>query len=258
MERVTQTRTSIGVLVLHKTLDILEVIRDAPEGLTLAELARLASLPKATVYRILNTLEGRGYLDRTGVGRYRVTNKLLDMQRSLPIEQIIIRGAQPHVIALVAECTETVNLGVLEAGEVAVIHTLESPLAVRMSSKIGNRRFLHSTALGKVLLSGLPDREVLRLLRLKGQPRMTPNTIVTTPALLAELKKVREQGYAVDDQEHELEGRCLGAPIVDFHGNVLAALSISSPVFRMDPARVARLAVTLRQTCAAISRSIHI
>jgi DNA-binding IclR family transcriptional regulator len=87
---------------------------------------------------------------------------------------------------------------------------------------------------------------------------MTPNTIVTTPALLAELKKVREQGYAVDDQEHELEGRCLGAPIVDSHGNVLAALSISSPVFRMDRARVERLAVTLRKTCAAISRSIHI
>lgn len=246
-----------GVRVLHKTLDILETIKATESGFRLADLARKVELPKATVYRILMTLEGRGYLDRSPDGNYRMAKKLFDLQRAAPIEQVLSRVAQPLMERLVASCKETVNLGLLDAGEVVVINTVESPQAVRMSSKIGNRRFLHSTALGKVMLAGLMDKEVKRLLRLKGTPKLTDETITSKADVLAEVQKVRQEGWALDNQENELEGRCIGAPVMGPSGQVLAALSISGPVFRMSMERAHSLVGELKGICEEISRGVR-
>ncbi len=246
-----------GIRVLHKTLDILETIKEHDSGIGLADLARAANLPKATVYRILNTLEGRGYLDRTSDGSYRVARKLFALQRLQPIEQVLNTAAQPIMQRLVDSCKQTVNLGILDAGEVIVINTLESPQAVRMSSKIGNRRHLHTTALGKVLVAGLPAKERLRLIRLKGLPKLTPRTLLLQEQVLAEFENVRQQGYSLDNQENEMEGRCIGAPILGPGDRVFAAMSISSPVFRMDMDRVLSLVPQLQQACEEISRAIH-
>jgi IclR family transcriptional regulator, KDG regulon repressor len=245
-----------GVRVLHKTLDILEVIKSRDAGYRLADLARAVDLPKATVYRILTTLEGRGYLDRATDGNYRMARKLFDLQRSVSIEQILSRVAQPVMEQLVASSKETVNLGILDAGEVVVLNTVESPQAVRMSSKIGNRRHLHSTALGKVFLAGLPDKEFLRLIRMKGLTKLTPHTLTTKAEMIAEIERVRRQGWALDNQENEIEGRCIGAPILGPDGCVLAALSISGPVFRMDLARAKSLVAELKARCAEISEAV--
>jgi IclR family KDG regulon transcriptional repressor len=249
----TGTTETSGVLVLHKTLDILENIKDKPVGVKLSDLARAVDMPKATVYRILATLESRGFLDRGEDGGYRMARKLFDLQQRHPIEQILNRVAPPRMEELAKSCRETVNLGILDGGEVVVINTVESPQTIRMSSKVGNRRSIHSTAIGKVLLAALPEKEMLRLLRLKGLPRLTPYTKVSRVALLAELDRIRERGYAIDDQENELDGRCIGAPVLGPDGRVVAALSISGPVFRMDLNRTRSLAPKLKQACAAIS-----
>jgi IclR family KDG regulon transcriptional repressor len=253
----TETVDSGGVRVLHKTLDILETIKSTESGYKLADLARKVALPKATVYRILTTLEGRGYLDRASDGSYRVGKKLFDMKRTVPIEQIVQRVAQPCMERLVTSCKETVNLGILDAGEVVVINTVESPQAVRMSSKIGNRRHLHSTALGKVLLAGLNDKEVQRLLRLKGTPKLTGQTLVSRLGVMAEVQKVRQQGWALDNQENEIDGRCIAAAIVGPDERVVAALSVSGPVFRMDMARARALVAELRGVCVEISHAVR-
>jgi IclR family transcriptional regulator, KDG regulon repressor len=242
-----------GVLVLHKTLDILENIKDNPLGIKLSDLARAVDMPKATVYRILATLESRGFLDRGEDGGYRMARKLFDLQQRHPIEQILNRVAPPQMEDLAKSCRETVNLGILDGGEVVVINTVESSQTIRMSSKVGNRRCLHTTAIGKVLLAALPEKEMLRLIRLKGLPRLTPHTIVSRTAVIAELDRVRERGYSIDNQENELDGRCIGAPVLGPDGRVVAALSISGPVFRMDLARARSLAPSLKQACAAIS-----
>ncbi|HTP88390.1 MAG TPA: IclR family transcriptional regulator [Bryobacteraceae bacterium] len=246
-----------GVLVLHKTLDILEILRERDAGCTLADVARASELPKATVYRILATLEQRGYLDRGPDGEYRLARKMFDLERRDALEETLLRAARPLIGVLVASCRETVNLGILDAGEVVVIHTVESPLTVRMSSKVGNRRHLHSTALGKVLLAALPEKEAMRLVRMKGLTRLTGNTIATQPALLAELRRVRRRGWAIDNQENETDGRCIGAPIAGPHEAVVAALSISGPEFRMDMARAKALAPELKRACARISEAMR-
>ena len=140
------------VLVLHKTIDPLDALREAADGLSLTGLSALTAMPKPTVYRMLATLESHGYLERTSKSDYRISRKLFEAPRDTTV------------------CHETLNLGVLDGGEVLVVETVESQQAVRMSSKIGHRRYPHSTALGKALIADLPQRDVLRLARGQGLP----------------------------------------------------------------------------------------
>jgi DNA-binding IclR family transcriptional regulator len=247
-----------GVQVLHKTLDILETIKTSPAGIGLAELTRIVEMPKPTVFRILVTLEGRGYLNRREDGRYWLTQKLFDLQRDISIEQQLNRAAQPVMEKLVETCKETVNLGLLDGGEVVVINTLESPQAVRMTSKIGHRRYLHTTGLGKILLAGLADKEVERLIKIKGLPPLTPHSITSEKALMSEIRRVRSQGYALDNQENELEGRCIAAAIRGPNDSTLAALSISGPVFRTNLDRLRSFLNDLQAACESIAGGMNI
>ena len=245
-----------GIKVVHKTLDVLEILKTSDAAIGLAELTRAVGLPKPTVFRIVTTLESRGYLDRDSEGRYRVARKLQETYRDASLEQRLIGAARPVMEKLVQFCKETVNLGVQDGGEVVVIATLESPQAVRMSSKVGNRRYLHSTALGKVLLGGMADKEILRLVRMKSLPRLTPKTITSESALFAEIARVRRLGYGGDNQENELDGRCIAGPITDASRTVVAALSISGPVHRMDTSHLRSLVPALRRSCETISKAL--
>jgi IclR family transcriptional regulator, acetate operon repressor len=255
--RAGDSKEIAGVRVLHKTLDILEILKSRDAGYTLADLTRSVALPKATVYRILATLEKRGYLDRSPGNAYRLAARMFDLQRQDSLEQTLNRVAQPVMEHLVETYKETVNLGVLNAGEVVVINTVESRLGVRMASKIGNRRHLHTTALGKCFLAGLADKEIARMVRVKGLPRFTEKTITTKAGLMAEIARVRRAGYAIDNQENELDGRCIGAPVADQEGRVLAAVSISGPTFRMEMSRVKSLAPALKTACAEIAEAVR-
>lgn len=245
-----------GVQVLHKALDVLEALRGGQDGVSLAELSARVAMPKPTVYRIVATFESRGYIDRSGGGACRLSRKLLELHGEGFSEQSIIEAARPAMAELVRTCKETVNLGVLDAGEVVVIETMESPQAVRMSSKIGNRRYPHSTALGKVLLAGMPDKDVERHLRAKGMPAFTQNTLTTEEALLTELNKVRAQGYALDNRENEEDGRCVAAPIIGPGKRVVASISISGPLPRMTVTRAKSLARNLCLVCKEVGQRL--
>jgi DNA-binding IclR family transcriptional regulator len=243
------------VRVLQKTLDILETLKKDKNGISLADLSRTVGMPKATVYRILATLEIRGYLDRNADAGYKISGKFFALQRDLSPEQELLRVAPAIMERLAAECRETINLGTLDGGEVVVIATVESPQTVRMASKVGNRRCLHTTGLGKVLLASMADQPIRRLIQLKGLPRLTANSIATQTGLLAEIHKIRKQGYAVDNQENEMEGRCIAVQIPDLVG-MDAALSISGPVFRMDMRRLRSLVPMLRKACEDIAEAL--
>jgi DNA-binding IclR family transcriptional regulator len=248
-------RPVAGVQVLHKTIDLLDVLRGSDDGLSLAALSAQSKIPKPTAYRILSTLESRGYLERSATAVYRVSRKLFEAPRESTAEQRLVRAARPIMERFAESCKETLNLGVLDGGEVLVIETVESQQAVRMTSKIGNRRYPHSTALGKVLLAGLAEREALRLVRSKGMPRFTPATIVREADLVVELEKVRTQGYALDNLENELDGRCIAAPVLGPGRTVLAALSVSGPLPRMTMARAKGMLKDLTAACRSIAEA---
>lgn len=249
-----QAKTPAGVQVLHKSIDILDALRAAPEGMSLAAISAGSGMPKPTAYRILATLEARSYLERTPEGGYRISRKLFEGPRDSNFEQRLAKVAKPALEKLAAESKETVNLGVLDGGEVLVIETVESQQAVRMTSKIGNRRYPHSTGLGKVLLADMPEREMLRIIRAKGMPKFTSSTIVKEKDLIVELERIRVQGYAMDNMENEPDGRCIAAPIMDGNRKVIAAISVSGPLPRMTAAKAKKMLGILSQTCKDIGR----
>ena len=240
------------IRVLQKALDVLEAIKREGSGVGLADLSRSVSMPKPTVYRILATLESRGYLDRDQGGGYRMSDKLFSLQQRTSPVQALVRIAPPIMEELADECRETVNLGTLDGGEVVVIATVESPQSVRMTSKVGNRRCVHTTAIGKAILSTLPDAAVDRLIAIKGMPQLTPSSLTDRKDLLAELRRIRRQGYAIDNQENELEGRCVGT-IIEGIGDTGFALSISGPGVPMDLRRLRSLVPMLRQYAQRIT-----
>lgn len=246
----------VQVQVLHKTLDILEALKRDESGIGLATVSRAVGMPKPTVYRILNTLETRGYVDRRPDGAYRMSEKLFSLQREKSIEEHLRTVAQPAMEHLCEECRETVNLGTLDGGEVVVIATAESSQSIRMASKVGNRRSIHTTALGKMLLSGMEEKEIRRLIQLRGLPRLTRKSITNQGALLSEIRVVRRQGYAIDNQENELDGRCIAGPVFGPNGDLIAAVSVSGPAFRMDLQRLKSFWSILQQSCEAISQRL--
>jgi DNA-binding IclR family transcriptional regulator len=246
-----------GVLVLHKTLDVLEALRAAPAGLSLAELTAHLQMPKATIFRILSTLESRAYLDRSAEGYYRIGRRLAGGEiEGAPDQATIVRVARPEMEKLLASCKETLNLGVLDGGEALVVETMESPQSVRMSSKVGNRRHPHSTALGKLLLAQLSDKEALRIVKALGMPAFTSRTISDPNQLVIELERVRVQGWSMDNRENEEDGRCIAAPVFGPRRTVVAALSISGPLPRMTVARAKGFLPELLQTVQRISASL--
>jgi IclR family acetate operon transcriptional repressor len=154
---------------------------------------------------------------------------------------------------LVQRFQETVNLGILDGGEVLYIHVIECSNAFRLAAHAGLRGPVHSAALGKCLLCRLPHGEVKAILKAHPLEPLTPRTIREPAAFYRELERVRARGYALDNEEDSRGARCIGAPILDPEGRVRAAISISGPAVRVKPARDAEMAKALMEACKRIS-----
>lgn len=251
--KTKKEQPSLGGGVLSKALDILDLLRNIPGGATLTEISATVKFPKATVFRMMRTLEMRTYVERSKGSKYRLSSKFRIPANPDDFIKRSIEVSHPFMDHLVEEFQETVNLGILDGGEVVVVHAIESPQAVRMSSKVGNRRHAHSTGLGKVLLAWKDPKELERIVRIKGLPRFTPRTITTLEELTRELAKVRRKGYAEDREENELQGRCVAVPIRNRNGELLAALSVSGPATRMGARKIKAILAHLLPTVEEIS-----
>jgi DNA-binding IclR family transcriptional regulator len=243
---------------VERALNILEAAAHRREGLTNSEISRKLGIPKSSASYILRTLERRGYLRREAeTGRYRLGLKILslggDAQASLDTADV----ALPFMRALVERIHMTVHLAVLDQGEAVYIEKVEAPGFFKVNTWVGRRMFLHSTSVGKCLLAWLPKHEIEALVKQQGLKKRTPKTITTMTRLLADLERVRGEGYAVDDEENSLGARCLGAPVFDVAGNVVAALGASGTLTQVDEASMPRVAEALKDTARRISRQLH-
>lgn len=245
------------VRVLHKTLDILEVLKRETSGVTLAWMSRSVGMPQPTVYRILNTLKTRGYVDRKADGTYRVSGKFFSVRHQKSHEQVLVEIAKPVMADLSLRCQETVNLATLDGSEMVIIATVEGPQSVRLIMGIGNRRHIHSTALGKAFAAYMDEVQVRQLLHAHGMPRMTPNSITDSTTFFAELRSIRRSKFAIDNEENEPDVRCIATSIESPSGGVNAALSISGPAFRLLPQRLRSFRPALRESCAAITAALQ-
>ena len=236
---------------LGRALRLLTELGEGPRSLD--ELASLIDVHKTTALRLLRTLEEDRLVYRDSAYRYHLGAGLFALS-SRALEQRPVRAAAAaHLAALNRETGHTVHLAAYEGGEVVYIDKYDSRHPVRMYSRIGLRAPLHCTAVAKVLLAGLAPQERRAAAEAIAYAPMTANTLIGPEALLAELARVAEHGYAVDHGEHETFINCVGAPIRDASGRVVAAASISVPDVLLDFEQVLALLPDLLKTAAAIS-----
>jgi DNA-binding IclR family transcriptional regulator len=244
-----------GLQTVDRTFRLLELLCQSNGGLSLTEISQRSGLPKSTVHRLLAALVGYRLVNQDPVTQhYRPGIKLFELAQQA-LQGIRLRDeALPELKELCDLTRETVHLAILDDGDVIYIDKEESPQTIRMFSAIGKRGPAHCTGVGKVLLAALPNEELRRVVRRKGLPRFTENTITDSAALSAHLERVRELGYAIDNQEHEPEIRCVACPIFDHRGEVSASISLTVPAFRASREEMEARAPVVREYAERISR----
>lgn len=241
-------------------LDILEAPAQRRDGFTNSEISRKLGIPKSSASYILRTLGRRGYLRReTETGRYRLGLQIVSLGGDAQAHLDIADLALPFLRALVEKIDMTAHLAVLDQGEAVHIEKVEAPGFFKVNTWVGRRMFLHSTSVGKCLLAWLPQHEVEALVKRQGLKKRTPKTITTMSRLLAELERTKSEGYAVDDEESSLGARCVGAPVFDVAGNVVAAPGASGTLTQ-DEASMPRIAEALkaRRISRQLQRSVGV
>lgn len=228
------SRPDSGVQVLDRAAEILRVLTTAPAGLTQAEVAVRLGLARSTTHRLLSALASRSLVEEFGsAGRYRLGSEILRMADAARAS--LITEAHPLLEELSREIDETVDLAILERGALTFVDQVVAPQRLRAVSAVGLSFPLHSTANGKALLAHLSHAELERLLPEK-LPAQTPNTIRTLPQLKKELARVRQRGFAVDEEEHSL-GICAIGVALGPTPLGQAALSIPMPTQRFKEKR---------------------
>lgn len=240
------------IAAVERAMRLLESFRGQREA-SLRDLAQRSGLVKSSAFRILFTLERLGYVERSA-GGYAITAKLprLAGDGNRPLRDL---GdlALPFMREILRRFQETVNLGVLEEGEVVYIRVLESPHPFRLAAHAGMRSPVYSSALGKSLLAHCTRAEIEEVLRTKPPRPITPRTVRNKFDFLRELDKVRVRGYAVDNEEDSRGARCVGVPVLGVNAKVVAALSISGPASRVAASRDREFSDALKQAARQIS-----
>lgn len=240
-----------------KSLDLLNVVSLEPNGIGLNDLCRKLGANKSPVSRILAALKNRGAIVQDPeTKKYRLGYALLELA-SRVLEGPGFHDLIRYDLPVLARTTgETAHLGVLDGYDVLFVGQAQSTDPIRMYARLGLRVPSHCTSMGKVLLAALPEPVRETYYRTYEFRAFTPHTILTPEGLREELAHVSFQGYAVDNEEHRLGVRCVGAPIRDALGNVVGAVSISGPAFRMTDERIPELSKAVRDTATSMSHQL--
>ncbi|MEQ8356363.1 MAG: IclR family transcriptional regulator C-terminal domain-containing protein [Kiloniellaceae bacterium] len=241
---------------LGRALSILERLADA-DGMTLTDLSQSVGLAPSTTHRLLTTLQQRRFADFDeeygvwviGVGAFNVGNAFLRNRR-------IVTLGRPVMRRLMEEVGETVNLAVEDKDELVYITQFESHAPMRAFFRPGRRAPMHASAVGKAMLAEMDEAALTSLLQSKGMPRFTDKTFVDPVALRADLLRIRERGWAVDDEEHTIGMRCVAATIHNEHAEVIAGVSVSGPSVRVTETRLGELGARVVQAANAITEQI--
>ncbi len=223
------------IKVLDKALDILELLAGAQEFMTAQRISNEIDIPKSTVHRLLNVLASRGYIRKDEkTHSYGIGLKLLHL-KELTLDDLNLTSLANPILRSLAKATDsTAHLATLSHDTVSYIDHWMSPTGVAIRTRLGEHAPLYCTSLGKALLAWLPEEQVEGILRsLRFEP-ITPSTINDPDLFREELALVRQQGFAEDREESAAGIRCIGAPVRDNRGSVVAAISITTLAAQMD------------------------
>ncbi|WP_071460494.1 IclR family transcriptional regulator [Bacillus massilinigeriensis] len=223
-----------SVKSVARALDIIEIVSRKESGFGVTEIANKMDMNKSSVHRTLSTLLQFGYVHQdTETGKYRLGYKFLDLGSRLLDSLDLRTEAKPYLLELGKSTNEVIHLVVHEQGEVVYIEKLEGNETLRMHSKVGRHAPMHCTSVGKAIMAFLSEKETQSILKEKGMKRHTESTIIDEVQLLNELKKIRQDGCALDMEENEPGIVCIAVPVFDYFGKAIGAVSVSGPAMRM-------------------------
>jgi DNA-binding IclR family transcriptional regulator len=242
---------------VQRAINILDLFSHQNPELGTTEIAMTLDLPKSTVAGLVFTLDVNGYLDQNPENRkYRLGLKLLDRGKMLIDHLDVRRVSIPFLEELRDWCNESVNLAVLDGMEVVYVERMLGTSTFGIPSEIGKREPVHSTALGKAILSYLPVEQVSEFIDNHNFDPKTPKTITDRDEFLEDLQKTRTRGYAIDDEENEIGGRCIAAPVFDYRGKSIASVSISIPVHRFPVEKIPLYGENVKRVTGNISQEM--
>jgi DNA-binding IclR family transcriptional regulator len=244
------------VPALTKTLDILELLGRTKEA-SFTEIHTKLNIPKSSAFQILNTLKSRGYIRHAGESlKFSLGFRLFELGMQAVSRLDIRAEALPSLRDLMMKTKQTCHLAILDETEGVYLVKVEGTQPVRLNSWEGRRLPLHSTSMGKVLLAWQDPAKLDEILKKIELTRFTERTITSPAKFKKHLEAVRERGWALDDEENELHIRCLGSPVRNIRGEVVAAISISGLASQIDASRLLEFPEMLKETCRQLSEKI--
>ncbi len=241
-----------GVNAVGRAFTILELMANAEGDVGLSELATASGLPLPTIHRLVRTLVLQGYVRQLPSRRYGLGPGLIRLGESASRQ--LGAWARPQLAALVERIGETANMAMLDGDMVVYVAQVPSRHSMRMFTEVGRRVFVHCTGVGKAVLAQLPDATVREIVRRVGMPAQTDHSITDPDALVAELDRIRERGWAEDDGEQEVGVHCFAVPVPGTP--VPTAISVSGPAERVTRDAGERIIPVLLQAAGDLAADL--
>jgi DNA-binding IclR family transcriptional regulator len=243
--------------VIDRAAQILDCFGFDHQELTVSEIGAKTHLHRSTAHRILMALEYNDLIQQNAEnGKYRLGIKLFRLGHQAVSHLNLQEICRPFLTRIVNETKETVHLAVLDDNQVLYLDKVEGPHALRMPSRVGRRIPTYCTSLGKAMLSGLDDQEVKDIFRNQLLRPYTANTVKSLGQLLTDLRMIRKRGYSVDNEEIEIGLRCVGAPIKDYTGAMVGAISVAAPSARLSSQKIHTIGKLVMATAEEISTKL--
>ncbi|WP_442600787.1 IclR family transcriptional regulator [Paenibacillus sp. KN14-4R] len=242
---------------VERAVDILELFSLTESELSVKEISSRLKLSKSTVHGLIKTLEHRGYLEQKLTDqKYRLGLRLFELGNLVGGGMELRKVASPIIQDLVEKLHETVHMVVHDKDEVVYVEKLEGPGSLRMYSMVGKRAPMYCTGVGKAMLAYFEESAIDRILHEVELKKFTPYTLDTLDEIKQELRKIRDQGYAIDDEEIEIGLKCVAAPIFNHEGKVIASISCAGPKLRFTEEQTELVIREVKSAGLEVSRKL--
>jgi len=254
---LTNKQDGYFVHSLAKGVNILSAFDYNKKELSVLEISKITGIHRTTVHRSIFTLEKEGFIEKNeSTGRYRLGLKLFELGNMVAANMDIRHRARAHIEKLAGSCGIATHLVIMDDWEAIYIDKIESPKSMIRYSRVGKRVPLHCTAVGKILLGGVPDEEIIKALSKSEFNKLTPNTIDNLYELLQQVQHARDMGYALDLEELELGLNCVAVPVYNYRGNVIAAISASGSASQFPAEIIKSMIGPVQEAGKAISKGM--
>jgi len=234
---VRRKEPSSLIKAVNSALDLLEEFKGDKDELGVTELSKRLDIHKNKVFRLLATLETKGYIEQNkDTENYRLGVQSLKLSQTFIKQLGLVPPVKPFLKEIVKQCNEMAYIGIIRQNSVICLDVEESNQAVKVANHVGLRLPIHCTAIGKAQIAYATEGELEKLGVLDNMERFTPNTIVNRVEFIKHIKEVAKQGYALDNEEYNPGVKCVAVPIRDYTGRVVGGISVPGPSYRMTEA----------------------